>query len=70
MPYVNGQRMNYRRSSVIGGTRSKWGIEEDISWFRACPDTAWNSSSFYTVAVPCLDSLNWYLHTLWLSSLA
>eukprot|EP00892_Ulva_mutabilis_P005294 jgi/Ulvmu1/3136/UM015_0176.1 len=50
LPYVNGSSLVYRSDGVEGGTRTKWGIEEDISWFGACPNTSWNSTFFYAVA--------------------
>lgn len=57
LPYVVGTKMDYKRDGVVGGTRTKWGIEEDINWFGACPNTSWNSTFFYAVLVQFLSCL-------------
>lgn len=56
LPYVKDSMTEYRRIGVVGGTRTKWGIEEDISWFGACANTSWNSSFLIAVTVPIFSS--------------
>jgi hypothetical protein len=48
LPIVQGSVTRWWAVRGEGGNRRKWGLEEDLSWFRTCPDTAWKAKYFAT----------------------
>jgi hypothetical protein len=43
LPKIQEQELWWHAKRTQGRTRQKWGLEEDLSWFTSCPDTAWDA---------------------------
>lgn len=62
-PRIQNQELFWWPKRYIGGNRWKWGLEEDLSWFHTCPDTAWNAVHFVDYMVRALHCLhNWHMY--------